>query len=73
MQLENPVPLQLEIVSSYLMINFSSQACLELGTITGNDAYLDVINIDWYDMIIGTLFMHMHGLMLDFKQNILSI
>ena len=73
MQLENPVPLQLGMVGSRSMINFGTQACLELGTIIENDAYLDVINIDRYDMIIGTLFMRKHGLVLDFKRNVLSI
>ena len=55
------------------MINFGTQARLELGTITENDAYLDVVNIDRYDMIIGTPFMRKHGLVLDFKRNVLSI
>ena len=55
------------------MINFGTRARLELGTITENDAYLDVVNIDRYDMIIGTPFMRKHGLVLDFKRNILSI
>ena len=72
-QLENPVPLQLGMVGSRSMINFGTWACLELGTITENDAYLDVINIDRYDMIIGTPFMRKHGLVLDFKRNVLSI
>ena len=72
-QLENPVPLQLGTVGSRSMINFGTRAHLELGTITENDAYLDVVNIDRYDMIIGTPFMRKHGLVLDFKRNILSI
>ena len=72
-QLENPVPLQLGTVGSHSMINFGTRARLELGTITENDAYLDVVNIDRYDMIIGTPFMRKHGLVLDFKRNILSI
>ena len=67
MQLENPVPLQLGTVGSCSMINFGTWAHLELGTIIENDAYLDVVNIDQYDMIIGILFMHKHGLVLDFK------
>ena len=55
------------------MINFGTRARLELGTIIENDAYLDVVNIDRYDMIIGTPFMRKHGLVLDFKRNVLSI
>ena len=66
-QLENPVPLQLGMIGSRSMINFGTRAHLELSTITENDAYLDVVNIDRYDMIIGTPFMHKHRLVLDFK------
>ena len=73
MQLENPVPLQLGTVGSRSMINFGTQAHLELGTIIENDAYLDIVNIDQYNMIISTPFMCKHGLVLDFKQNVLSI
>jgi len=31
--------------------------------------YFDVINIDRYDVIIGTVFMKQHGIMLDFKKD----
>ena len=55
------------------MINFGAKTCLELGPMHEDDAYLDVVNIDRYDMIIGTPFMRRHGLVLDFKQNTLSI
>jgi hypothetical protein len=54
------------------MINFRSWASLELGPIKDNNVYLDVVNIDRYDMIIGTPFMRKHGLMLDFSHNTLT-
>jgi hypothetical protein len=72
MQLENPITLQLGTVGSRSMINFGSKASLELGAIKDDDAYLDVVNIDCYDMIIGTLFMRKHGLILDFANDTLS-
>ncbi|KAF8236147.1 hypothetical protein L208DRAFT_1253068, partial [Tricholoma matsutake] len=34
--------------------------------------YFDVINIDQYDAIVGTVFMRKHGIMLDFEQDKLS-
>jgi predicted aspartyl protease len=71
-QLENPVPLQLGTIGSHSMINFGTWAHLELGPIVENDAYMDVVNLDWYDMILGMPFMHKHGLVLDFNHNILS-
>jgi hypothetical protein len=72
-QLENPVTLQLRMVGSHSMINFSARTRLELGPVREDDAYLDVINIDRYDMIIGTPFMRKHGLVLDFNTNSLRI
>jgi len=72
MQLENLVPLQLGMVGSHSMINFRTRTHLELGSITKDDAYLDVVNIDRYDMIIGTPFMHRYGLMLDFGTDTLT-
>jgi hypothetical protein len=71
-ELANPVPLQLGTVGSCSMINFGAKAHLQVGPINDNDVYLDIINIDRYDMIIGTPFMHKHGLVLDFGMNTLS-
>ena len=70
-QLENPITLQLGTVGSRSIINFRSRASLELGTIKDDDVYLDVVNIDRYDMIIGTPFMRKHRLILDFGSNTL--
>ena len=72
-QLENPVQLQLGTVGSCSMINFGTKTRLELGPVCKDDAYLDVVNIDQYDMIIGTPFMCKHGLVLDFEKNALTI
>jgi hypothetical protein len=55
MQLENPVTLQLGTVGSRSMINFGAVSRLELGTIRDDNSYMDVVNIDRYDMIIGYL------------------
>jgi len=34
-----------------------------------NYHYFDVINIDRYNVIIGTVFMKQHGIMLDFEKD----
>jgi hypothetical protein len=73
MQLENPVTLQLGTVGSRSMINFGARTRIEIGPIAEDDAYVDVVNIDRYDMIIGTPFMRKHGLVLDFARDTLSI
>ena len=72
-QLENPVQLQLGTVGSRSMINFGTKTRLELGPVREDNAYLDVVNIDRYDMIIGTPFMRKHGLVLDFEKNALTV
>ena len=66
MQLENPVTLQLGTVGSRSIINFGTRTRVELGPVREDNAYMDVVNIDRYDMIIGTPFMRRHGLLLDF-------
>jgi hypothetical protein len=73
MQLENPVALQLGTVGSRSMINFGAKTRVEIGPVNESDAYLDVVNIDRYDMIIGTPFMRKHGFVLDFARDALSI
>ena len=54
------------------MINFGMQTLIKLGSVRDANAYLDVVNIDRYDMIIGTLFMRKHGFVLDFDKDVLS-
>jgi hypothetical protein len=61
MQLENPVMLQLGTVGSRSMINFGAVSRLELGTINDDNAYMDVVNIDRYDMIVGIPFIRNTG------------
>lgn len=73
MQLENPVPLQLGMVGSRSMINFGARTRLALGLVCDDDAYLDIVNIDQYDIIISTLFMCKHGLVLDFEKDALTM
>ena len=72
MQLGNPVPLQLGTVGSRSMINYGATARLDLGPACEDDAYLDVVNLDRYNMIIRITFMRKHSLVLDFDQNVLS-
>jgi hypothetical protein len=66
MQLENLVTLQLRTVGSWSMINFGAVSHLELSTIKDENAYMDVVNIDQYDMIVGIPFMWKHRFILNF-------
>jgi hypothetical protein len=65
-ELEKPVPLQLGTVGSRSKINFGLFTDFEIRRIKGNH-YFDVVNIDRYDVILGTMFMRKHGIVLDFK------
>ena len=71
-QLENPVALQLGTVGSRSMINFGVRTNIEFGPISENNVYVDVININRYDMIISTPFMRKHWFILDFSNDTLS-
>ena len=64
-KLEEPVPLQLGMVGSHLKINFGLFADFELGSKKGSH-YFDVVNINRYDVILGTVFMRKHSVVLDF-------
>ncbi|KAF8223419.1 hypothetical protein L208DRAFT_1316812, partial [Tricholoma matsutake] len=64
--LTNPHLLQLGTVGSWATMNYSVDIRLEaLGII--NDTYVDIVNFDHYDMIIGTPFMHRNKVILDFE------
>ncbi|KAF8219199.1 hypothetical protein L208DRAFT_1182919, partial [Tricholoma matsutake] len=65
-ELEEPMPLQLGMVGSHSKINFGLFADFELDKLKDNH-YFDVINIDRYDAIVGTVFMQKYGIVLDFK------
>ncbi|KAK0499324.1 hypothetical protein EDD18DRAFT_1069257 [Armillaria luteobubalina] len=67
-----PVTLQLGTVGSCSKINFSTMADLELAGSTYNE-YVDVVNIDRYDLLMGTPFMHCHGVILDFERKCIII
>ncbi|KAF8230132.1 hypothetical protein L208DRAFT_1283052 [Tricholoma matsutake] len=67
-ELEEPMPLQLGMVGTRSKINFGLFVEFELGNLSENH-YFNVINIDQYDTIIGTVFMQKHGIVLDFEQD----
>jgi hypothetical protein len=67
-ELEEPVPLQLGTVGSCSKINFGLFTDFEIGGVE-NTHYFDVVNIDRYDAILGTMFMRKHGIVLDFERD----
>jgi len=67
-QLMEQIPIQLGTKGSKSWINHGMKVCIKIGTVE-NYHYFDVINIDRYNIIIGTVFMKQHGIMLDFEKD----
>ncbi|KAF8222590.1 hypothetical protein L208DRAFT_1321686 [Tricholoma matsutake] len=67
-KLEELVPLQLGTVGSHSKINFGLFTDFEIGEIKDTH-YFDVVNINRYDTILGTIFMRKHGIVLDFEHD----
>ncbi|TDL13790.1 hypothetical protein BD410DRAFT_699514, partial [Rickenella mellea] len=63
--LDQPVALQLGCKGSRSKIQFGVNTSLQLGPIA-EICYLDVANIDRYDLILGTPFLTRHDVTLDF-------
>ena len=64
-KLEHPIGLKLACVGSKSTINYGTEATIVFGN-TRVEEYLDMANIDYYDIILGTLFLRHLGVALDF-------
>ncbi|KAF8219179.1 hypothetical protein L208DRAFT_1342491, partial [Tricholoma matsutake] len=60
--------LQLGTVGSRSKINFGLFTNFEISGVV-NTHYFDVVNINRYDAILGTVFMRKHGIVLDFERD----
>jgi hypothetical protein len=67
-ELKEQVPLQLGTKGSQSKINYGTKACIKYGPVETSQ-YLDIVNIDRYDVTLGTVFMRKHGIVLDFGRN----
>ncbi|KAF4599313.1 hypothetical protein EYR40_006405 [Pleurotus pulmonarius] len=70
--LKDVVPLQLGTVGSSASIQFGTYSRVLFGGIDSRE-YFDVANIDRYDVILGTPWMHKHGISLDFVNRVICI
>ena len=71
--LDRPVPLQLGTVGSRASINYGVRTSVEFGNRKEERYYLDVVNVDRYDAILGAPFMRKFGIRLDFKSNLIIV
>ena len=54
------------------MINFGTRTSLKMATIH-DDVYLDIVNLDHYDMVMGVPLMVQLGICLDFDQDMIRM
>ncbi|KAF7308445.1 Retrovirus-related Pol polyprotein from transposon 412 [Mycena chlorophos] len=66
--LETPMTLQLGTAGSRAKIVHGANAEVQYGGVKSSE-YLDVVNIDRFDAILGTKFMRKHAIALDFEGN----
>ncbi|KAJ6555546.1 hypothetical protein B0H10DRAFT_1847711, partial [Mycena sp. CBHHK59/15] len=66
--IESEVVLQLGTAGSGSKINHGRTAILEYDDIRSEE-YLDIVNLDRFDVVIGTKFMWRHKILLDFEFN----
>ena len=70
--LSKPVGLQLGCVGSRSSINFGTRAKVKIGN-TQKSMYLDVVNVDHYDLILGVPFLIQFGTLLDFRDETIVV
>lgn len=70
--LEDQVTLQLGCVGSRSKICYGTRAPVNICGIT-DEIYFDLVNLDRYDCIIGTPFMNTYGVILDFKDRVITV
>ena len=70
--LEKPIGIQLAVTGSKSVINYGSNTTIN---VNGNELkeYFDVVNIDYYNAILGTLFLKKYEVIINFIQDCLKI
>ena len=70
--LDKPIGIQLAVTGSKSVINYGMNATIKC---KGKESkgYFDIINIDYYDAILGTPFLSKHEVIIDFINNCLIL
>ncbi|KAI0042593.1 hypothetical protein FA95DRAFT_1499908 [Auriscalpium vulgare] len=71
-QLKEPMTLQLGCVGSKSRVNFGTRSTV---TIEGREfpCFFDIVNIEHYDVILGTPFLKEYKVILDFEYNLIRV
>ena len=70
--LDKLIGIQLEIKGSKSVINYGTNATIKCEGKESKE-YFNIINIDYYDAILGTPFLRKHKVIIDFVYNCLKI
>ena len=70
--LDIPIGLQLVVTGSKSVINYGANVTIKYEGEESKE-YFDIINIDYYDGILGTPFLRKHKVVIDFVNNCLKI
>ena len=70
--LDKPIGIQLAVTGSNSVINYSANATIKYEGRESKE-YFDIINIDYYDAILGTPFLRKHKVIIDFMNNCLRL
>lgn len=71
-ELEKPLPVQLAVQGSRTKVNFGTRVPFEYARINC-ERYFDIVNIEGYDLILGTPFLFQHSAVLGFNDTRLLI
>ena len=70
--LDKPIGIQLAVTSSKSVINYGVNATIKYEGRESKE-YFDIINIDYYNAILGTPFLRKHKVIIDFVNNCLRL
>ena len=70
--LDKPIGIQLAVTGSKSVINNGANVTIKYEG-RGSKEYFDIINIDYYDAILGTPFLRKHEVIIDFVNNCLRL
>ena len=70
--LEKPIGIQLAVTGSKSIINCGTNTTIKINSNELKE-YFDVVNIDYYDAILGTPFLKKYEVIIDFVQDCLKL
>ena len=70
--LDKPIGIQLAVTGSKSVINYGANTTIKYEGRESKE-YFDIINIDYYDVILGTPFLRKHKVIINFVNNCLRM